>query len=152
MSSGECQQGFTYLGALLLIAVVGAGLASLEELWSQSRQRAREAELIWVGNQFKQAIGAYYERSPGSVKNYPEKLEDLLEDPRYLFTVRHLRRIYSDPITGKPDWIVDPAPAGGIKGVRSRSTERSIRALNSRQNYNEWDFMYEPQAPINRPR
>lgn len=144
MSSGD-QQGFTYLGALLLIAVVGVGFAGLGELWSQSRQRQKEAELIWVGNQFKLAIAAYYERSPGSVKRYPDKLEDLLEDPRYVSVQRHLRRIYADPMTGKPDWKLEPSPTGGIMGVQSSSTAQALTTFDSKQRYSDWRFSYEPR-------
>jgi type II secretory pathway pseudopilin PulG len=110
MSSGkhanrrEQQGGFTYLTAILLIAVAGASLGLVAESWTHARQREKEAELIWVGNQFKQAIGLYYQRSPGVVKRYPEKLEDLLEDKRFLTMQRYLRRIYADPITGKALW------------------------------------------------
>lgn len=119
MRSGRHQRGFTYLTALLLVAAVGLGLAVTGELWSNARQREKEAELIWVGNQFKQAIGLYYQRSPGSVKKYPEKLEELLEDKRFLSTQRYLRKIYVDPITGKAQWGLVPAPGGGVMGVYS---------------------------------
>lgn len=151
MNSGERQRGFTYLSALLLVAVVGAGLAILGGIWSQSRQREKEAELIWVGAQFKQAIGAYYERSPGSVKRYPEKLDDLLEDPRYVATQRYLRRIYPDPMTGKTDWVLDLAAPGGVMGVRSRSTATPLRTIGIGTKYSDWEFSYQPPArPVGR--
>src|SRR5216684_3886243 len=97
MSNGR-QSGFTYICALLLVAILAAALAATGEVWSRSRQREKEAQLIWIGNQFTQAIGLYYQRSPGTVKRYPEKLEDLLEDRRYLSGQRYLRRIYPDPM------------------------------------------------------
>ncbi|MGB3934164.1 MAG: type II secretion system protein, partial [Burkholderiales bacterium] len=115
MSSGR-QRGFTYLAALFFVAVAGLGLAVTGELWSHARQREKETELAWVGQQFRQAIGLYYQRSPGAVKRYPERLEDLLEDKRYLTVQRYLRRVYADPITGKADWGLVPAPGGGIMG------------------------------------
>jgi type II secretory pathway pseudopilin PulG len=105
MPSGKRRHsGFTYLSALLLVAVTGASLAAFAETWSHARQREKERELQWIGNQFKQAIGLYYQRSPGRVKHYPESLDDLLEDKRFVSRQRYLRRIYPDPITGKPDW------------------------------------------------
>src|SRR5690349_5636037 len=91
------QHGITYWVALLLVAVVGAGLSSTGVIWSQAVQREKEIELLWAGNQFKQAIGLYYQRSPGEVKTYPLTLEDLLEDRRYLTTQRYLRKIFVDP-------------------------------------------------------
>jgi len=47
---------------------------------SHSRQREKEKELLYVGDQFREAIALYYQRTPGTVKRYPEKLEELLED------------------------------------------------------------------------
>ena len=147
MTSGNRQGGFTYLAALLLVAASGAALAAAAELWSHARQREKEAELLWVGNQFKQAIALYYHRSPGSVKRYPQKLEDLLEDPRHLSTARYLRKIYTDPITGKAEWGLIQGPAGGIMGVHSLSVTRSIRQLEGARTYQEWRFMYIPPLP-----
>ncbi len=146
MSSGRRQRGFTYLCALLLVAVIAAGLAAIAELWSHARKREKEAELLWIGNQFKQAIGLYYQRSPGTVKRYPEKLEDLLEDRRFVTTQRHLRRIYIDPLTGKTEWGLIVAQGGGITGVHSLSTANSIRSIESATTYADWKFVYEPPS------
>ena len=99
MTNGKTQSGFTYLCALLLIATTGAALGAAAEAWSHARQREKEAQLIWIGNQFKQAIGLYYQRSPGTVKRYPATLEDLLQDYRFVTIQRYLRRVYADPIT-----------------------------------------------------
>lgn len=121
MASGRAQRGFTYLYALLLVAVSGAALAAFAEASSHAREREKLAELRWVGGQFRQAIGLYYERSPGAVKRFPERLEDLLEDKRFLTTPRYLRQMYMDPLTGRADWETVSAPGGGIMGVRSRA-------------------------------
>ncbi len=143
MSSGR-QRGFTYLTALLLVAAVGASLAAVGGLWSQASQREKEAELLWIGEQFRQAIGLYYQRSPGSAKRYPEKLEDLLEDRRFLTVQRYLRRIYADPMTGKPQWDLISAPGDGIMGVRSLSGGRPVRERGGARRYADWTFIYEP--------
>jgi type II secretory pathway pseudopilin PulG len=158
------QEGFTYLTALFLVAVVGLGLALTGEFWSHSRQREKEAELIWIGNQFTQAIGLYYQRSPGAVKRYPEKLEDLLEDKRYLSMQRYLRKIYADPISGKPAWGLVAAPGGGIMGVHSTAEGKPVRtaplvrdekSTAGANSYRDWRFVYEPataaQAPTTKP-
>ena len=144
MRSGRRAHGFTYLGALLLVAIVGASLAAAGTVWSHANQREKEVDLIWTGKQFTHAIGLYYQRSPGAVKRYPSKLEDLLEDHRYPTPQRYLRRIYSDPITGKPNWRLVPAPEGGIMGVQSSSTAKSIRVMKSGATYATWRFVYEP--------
>jgi type II secretory pathway pseudopilin PulG len=153
MRSGRRQEGFTYLTALFLVAVVGAGLAATAEIWSHARQREKEAELLWIGNQFRQAIGLYYQRSPGAVKRYPEKLEELLEDRRYLSMQRYLRRIYADPITGKAEWGLVTAPGGGVMGVYSLAPGKPIKTglvetrgtmLEGASRYAGWRFVYEP--------
>lgn len=152
------QSGFTYLALLLAVTLIGIGLVAGSEVWSQSRQREREQELLHVGEQFRQAIGYYYERTPGAVKRYPEKLEDLLEDKRYLVKQRYLRRIFVDPVTGKADWGIVAAPGGGIMGVYSKSTAQPLKTANFRQQqaefegarrYAQWRFIYQPlQNPL----
>lgn len=141
---GSTQSGFTYLSALLLVAAVGAGAVAVMETWSHGRQREKESELLWIGNQFKQAIGLYYQHSPGAVKRFPGKLEDLLEDRRFLSTQRYLRRIYVDPMTGRADWQVIPAPGGGVMGVYSASTAKPVRSMEAAGSYADWKFLHEP--------
>src|SRR6266705_6102304 len=112
MSSGKAlsQRGFTYLVAMFAVAIAGLLLAVTSEVWSQSRQREKEKELLYIGDQFREAIALYYQRTPGTVKRYPEKLEDLLEDKRYLSMQRYLRKIYADPVAGKLQWGIVAAP------------------------------------------
>ena len=79
MSAGRPEQGFTLAGALIVTALLGAGAAAYGEIASHAAQREKERELLFVGNQFRQAIGAYYERSPGGVKRYPHKKGDVTD-------------------------------------------------------------------------
>jgi type II secretory pathway pseudopilin PulG len=143
MSPGSRQAGFTYLIALLSVAAIAVAVAATLEVWSTTRERQKESDLLWVGTQFKRAIGLYYERSPGAARQYPRTLEDLLEDHRFISMQRYLRRIYSDPLTGKQDWILIPGPDGGIKGVQSASTV-PVRSVVSRDQSKGWQFIYEP--------
>lgn len=146
-------QGFTYIAVLVVVAVSGALLAAGSVVWSQQAQRERERELILIGNEFRRAIGLYYERSPGPAKHYPERLEELLRDDRYLSMQRYLRRIYRDPLTGKPEWGLIQAPTGGIMGVYSLSNERPIKTggfdeadkgIEGAAKYSDWRFAYGP--------
>ena len=113
-------RGFTYVGVLFAVALAGVALAGAGQLWSTAVQREREAELLFVGEQFRQAIERYYEHSPGAPR-YPDRLEALLADERFVVTRRHLRRLYVDPMTGRADWALVRRPDGGILGVHSRS-------------------------------
>ncbi|HEX7052843.1 MAG TPA: type II secretion system protein [Burkholderiales bacterium] len=148
--------GFTYIGLLIVVMVMGAGLAAVGELYSHAAQREKERELLFVGHQFRDAIRSYYERSPGTPA-YPKKLEDLVSDNRFPTPQHHLRRIYPDPMTGKPDWVLIEAPGdGGIMGVHSRSQEAPIKTGNfdaadaafaGAARYADWEFVYVPPQP-----
>ena len=149
------QGGYTYVGMLLAVAVIGIGLAATGIVWSQASQREKERELLFVGDQFRRAIERYYERSPG-VKRYPAALTDLLSDNRFPKPERHLRRIYADPLTGKADWMLLEVPGGGgIMGVKSKSTATPIknaafshrdRVFEGAKTYQEWEFFHEAPA------
>jgi type II secretory pathway pseudopilin PulG len=152
MPTGKVR-GFTYLGIIFAIALMGVVLAATGTIWSHAAQRAKEIQLMHVGNQFTRAIGLYYERSPGTVKRYPLDLSELLLDSRYLTVQRYLRRIYADPITGKPEWGLVRAPDGGIMGVYSQSEVEPIKLGNFRKGnerfqnakrYLDWRFVYVP--------
>ncbi len=156
MSAGRRKQaGFTYLALLIAVALGGAVLAAVGELSSHAQQREKEADLLFVGHQYREAIASYYERSPGGAKRYPQKLEDMLEDRRYPMPQRYLRRIYSDPMTGKPDWGFIEAPGGGIMGVYSPSETQPVKsgAFNrpdesfaDATRYADWKFFYSPNG------
>lgn len=144
--------GFTIIAMLVATAVIGLGLAATGTVWSQARQRDREAELLAVGAEFRTAIERYYQRTPGVVKNYPQTLDELVKDPRFPGVERHLRRLYKDPMTGAADWLVVEAPTGGIMGVRSRSEAAPLKTGNfgaidpgaGATRYSDWRFVYEP--------
>jgi type II secretory pathway pseudopilin PulG len=148
------QQGFTLAGALILTALLGAGMAAYGEIASHAAQREKERELLFVGNQFRQAIGLYYEGAPGGAKRFPRKLEELLEDNRFPTPRRHLRRMYADPITGQAQWGLLPAPDGGIMGVYSLSEAAVIKSqgftgrdavFDGAARYSDWTFGYAPR-------
>jgi type II secretory pathway pseudopilin PulG len=152
MSAGNRQNGFTYLSLLVSVAVTGAGLAAIGELTSSAAQREKEAELLFIGDQYRQAIASYYERSPGGAKRYPQKLEDMLQDARFPMPQRHLRRVWPDPVTGG-DWGIIPAQQGGIMGVYSVSEAQPVKTGNfsladqsfeAASRYAEWRFFYAP--------
>jgi type II secretory pathway pseudopilin PulG len=122
--------GFTYIGLLLAIALMGAGLAAIGQSWRSSVQRSKEAELYFVGEQFANAIKRYYDDSPGGDKRLPKSLADLVQDKRYPVTKRHLRKIYLDPMRGKAEWGLVMLK-DGIVGVHSLSEEIPYRNRDS---------------------
>ena len=145
------QEGFTYIGVLLAVALIGTQLALAGVVWSFAQARQKERELLFVGDQFRAAISQYYLNPKGPQKEYPRRLEDLLKDPRYPGTIRHLRKIYADPITGKKKWGLVRLPNGGIVGVYSLSEKAPIktgnfrpadRSLMNKQRYTDWKFVH----------
>jgi type II secretory pathway pseudopilin PulG len=148
MSVGK-QSGFTYVGFLIFVAFAGAGLAGYSELASHTAQREKEAELLFRGEQYREAIASYYRKE----QRYPKALAELLEDKRFPMPVRHLRRLYRDPITGQDEWGLVEAPGGGVMGVYSPSEETPIKTGNfSTKNqafaeastYAGWQFVHSP--------
>jgi len=145
--------GFTYIGLLVMVILIGMGLAAAGQVWNTTAKRERERELLFVGGQFRQAIGSYFDASPG-VKQYPHKLEELLEDQRFPVVKRHLRKIYLDPITGSPDWGL-VTTGDRIVGVYSRSGDKPLKIENFAGDdssfagsaaYSDWRFVYAPAA------
>ena len=145
------QEGFTYIAVLLAVALIGTQLAVAGVVWSFAQTRQKERELLFVGDQFRTAITQYYFNPKGPQKEYPRRLEDLIKDPRYPGTVRHLRKIYADPITGKKQWGLIKLPNGGIVGVYSLSEKEPIKTGNFRpadifftkkQRYSDWKFVH----------
>lgn len=111
------QQGFTYLAVIFMVAIAGVLLAATGTTWSSLKAREDNEQLRFVGEQFRRAIGSYYEQSPVGANHYPRRLEDLLKDDRFAVPRRHLRQIYANPKTGKADWGLVIAPDGGVMGV-----------------------------------
>jgi type II secretory pathway pseudopilin PulG len=145
--------GFTYLGILFAVAVLGFALSAAGTLWTVSARREREAQLLWVGAQYQHAVARYYHSGPPGLQQYPQSIDDLLEDRRGPVLMRHLRSRYPDPMTGAADWILDRLPDGSILGVRSASQARPIKqaGFNPEQAafaeaacYCDWAFVYLP--------
>jgi len=157
--SPSSQRGYTYLGLMFLIVVIGIGLAAAGTLWQTEVQREKEKELLFVGEQFRHAIGSYYESTPGGVKQFPLTLEDLLRDPRFPETRRHLRKIYTDPMTGSTEWGIIKNQER-IMGVYSKSETPPLmkafagtetKGFSNAKNYAGWIFVYQPGSVIPLP-
>ena len=149
----RASRGFTYLTVLFIVAILGGGLALVGEMWETAAQREKEAELLFIGHQFRSAILRYYLSGPQ--RQYPRALEDLLKDARVPETRRYLRRVYADPMTGKAEWGLVKAPDGGILGVYSLSEEATFKRANFKRRdaafadaikYSDWKFV--PTVPV----
>jgi type II secretory pathway pseudopilin PulG len=145
------------LALLFALALGSIVMMAAMDVWSTARQRVREQELLFVGDQYRLAIQRYFFGAPpGSPRVLPSRFEDLLEDDRYPMPVRHLRRLYPDPITGSAEWGVVRFGAR-ISGVYSLSEKTPIKQaefapiyqqFNGKKSYREWVFAVSPTGGV----
>jgi type II secretory pathway pseudopilin PulG len=159
MQIGKFKQwGFTYIGVLMLVAIAGIGLAGVGIVWHQDARREREKELLFIGEEYRKAIGSYYENSLGDAKQFPATIEDLIADKRFPNTKRHLRKLYADPMGFGESWEL-VLQKGQIIGVYSASKQTPIKKIGFQPQYetfgeaaeySDWKFIYTPGSmPVN---
>jgi len=158
------------VGLLVGLSVMGIMLSMVLPVWRTAATRELEAELVFRGEQYVQAI-ELFSRSNGG---FPPNLE-VLEEGRYI------RKLYKDPMTLDGDFrpvyfgqpvsgltieppqigrggIPVPVPrsagqadvmsaTGRVIGVVSTSTAESLRLYNGRSRYNEWAFVAVESSP-----
>jgi hypothetical protein len=134
------------------VALIGVMLAAAGQVASTTMRREREAQLLWVGHEYRAAIGRYWNQH----RAYPQALEELLGTaPDAPVQVRCLRRLYPDPMTNAVDWVLvpAPAPASGIMGVASSSKlaplktghfDEADRGFADAKAYGDWQFTFAP--------
>lgn len=145
MFNRQRQQGFTYLMVLWWVAISSVMLAAMGQQWGLETRRQKEMELVFRGNQIRQALDDYYNMAPsGQPKLLPRQLGDLLQDPRHTNLVRHLRQIGVDPITGQAWGLIHEGPF--VKGVYSQSQQVPLRAPGGASSYQEWRFEFGQSA------
>lgn len=151
---GRLQDGFTLLGLLFLVAGLGVAMAALGTVWHSAAQREKERDLLFIGNQYRRAIESFWNvpLPVGTVRRLPRNFNELLSDPRFPTTVRHLRRIYRDPMTGGGEWGLLKEPDGSISGVYSQSTGKPFKRagfaavyahFQDAQSYRDWVFRFD---------
>jgi type II secretory pathway pseudopilin PulG len=152
---GQPGRGVVLLALLMALALGGITLMAAADVWALARQRAQEQELLFVGDQYRQAIQRYYFGAPpGARRVLPASLEDLLEDDRYPVPVRHLRRLYRDPITNSDEWGLHRV-GDRIAGVHSLSEKEPVKQANFTPGYRffegikayrDWSFAVSPNG------
>lgn len=111
-------RGFTLIAALTIIVLMGIALGAVGKSWKTIMKREREKELIFRGNQIKEALENWYNKDyppgKGHLVHPLNELKDLVESPFSLQKEHYLRKLYLDPITQK-EWI--PLKAADIMAV-----------------------------------
>jgi type II secretory pathway pseudopilin PulG len=143
--------GFTYLALLVALGLMALSSAVTTQLGTRFSRAMAEEELIETGMAYRAALISYARATPVGMRRRPARLEDLLQDPRYPSTRRHLRKLYADPITGQASWgLVQASDGSGIIGVHSLSDERiAVKRVLSQQvtgqdqaeTYRDWKFL-----------
>ena len=152
--------GFTYIGLLIAVVVLGIALSAVGTVWRTQAQREREQELLFIGHEFQRAIAAYYRGSGGGMGQFPQELSDLLEDKRGSEPKHYLRKLYADPMTGAADWTIIRTDMLGITGIASSSKGEPIKKSGFRAGdlafadatcYCDWKFTSAPRRLRHRP-
>ena len=149
------QEGFTYLGLLIVLAVLGVAAAGTLQMGAVLQRHAAEEELLAIGLDFRDALKSYAHATPGGAPAAPRTLQDLVRDPRYPNPRRHLRRIPADPLTGKIAWGLILGPDNqSIVGIRSLSKDKPIKiahfplafqGFEAKASYADWIFVASPE-------
>ncbi|WP_426111111.1 type II secretion system protein [Massilia sp. PWRC2] len=155
---GRGQGGFTYLGMIILVTVLGLVGAATLKIDALLRRAAAEEELLAVGTAFADALTSYAAATPAGQPTQPPTLLDLLRDSRSPAIRRHLRKVFIDPMTGTTDWgIVWLGDHQGVLAVYSKSSVQPLKIANfdarlagfdGRQHMYDWRFVASVPAPL----
>lgn len=146
-------RGFTYVGLLILLAIIALASSVTIQGVALLQQRAAEEQLLLVGEEFQSALQRYAQATPVGQRTQPAALKDLLNDPRYPTARRYLRQIYVDPLTGTRDWGVLRGKEG-IVAVYSLSPRQPLKISNfplrhaefaGATSYSKWIFTSLPR-------
>jgi type II secretory pathway pseudopilin PulG len=145
-------KGFTFLGLLVVIAILGIAMAGVGIVWHQTSQQQNEQQLLYIGETYAKAIGSYYQSN--NQNQYPKTLKELIEDKRFGETKRHIRKLYADPMPAHKEWGL-VLQNQTIIGVYSQSLKTPIKKSGfslvqknfaEAKTYQDWQFVYAPSA------
>lgn len=150
------QAGFTYLGLIIFVFILGMVGAATLKIGSLLQRAHAEQELLEIGYQFSTALRTYAEATPRGQPPQPSTLQELLRDTRFPNPRRHLRKIFVDPVSGKAEWgLVRAGEGGRILGVHSLSQAAPLKLANfdkrfpgfeNREHIADWKFMADKQG------
>jgi type II secretory pathway pseudopilin PulG len=153
------QGGFTYLGLIVLVTVIGLVGAATLKVDALLRRAAAEEDLLAIGAEFSAALASYAAATPRGQPLLPPSLKELLKDPRSPAVRRHLRKVFVDPVTGSTEWgIVWQGDHVGVLAVYSLSQAQPLKIGNfdarfagfdNKLHLSDWKFMPAvPGAPV----
>ena len=161
--------GYSLVALVVSSTIMLILMAAAVPTWRYVMKDDREQELIFRGGQIADAIAAFQRKNGNAL---PTSLDVLVKG-------KFLRKAFKDPMAKDGKWrfirqgeaIVpitvpgasprpSPSPGpgvstgfavGGILGVASTSTDKSLRIFNGRSRYNEWIFAAGQPRVVGRP-
>ena len=125
------ESGFTYVGLVVFVAILGMVGAATLKVDALLRRAQAEQELLEIGAAYSEALRSYAAATPPGFPRLPPTLQDLLKDPRFPGTRRHLRKIFVDPITGSLEWgVLYQGDKVGVLALYSLSQARPLKLAN----------------------
>jgi type II secretory pathway pseudopilin PulG len=160
------QGGFTLIGLLITMAVLTISLGVVAQVWHTVMIREKEVELLFIGDQFRNAIRLYYVSTGGQLPTSLIEMtgEDAGQAPAdnalNLSTkpagfLKTLRKVYKDPITDSLNWGVVRNGTGKVVGVYSQSKAMPLKQDGFKdqdmqfaraEQYSDWRFIFIPYA------
>ena len=130
--------GIAALISILLLAFL-ISTDGFQTYWSKERR------LVVAADEIVTALKAYRDASPGTAKDFPSELTDLLHDPRMLADKNYLTTLPVDPLTKKQEWGVIRNNINQVVGVHSLSNERptfyaTLLSFRRGARYADWKF------------
>ena len=158
------QHGFTYLGLIILVTVIGMVGAATLKIGALMQRAQMEEDLLDTGAAFSAALQSYAAATPKGQPLQPSSLQELLKDPRTPALRRPLRKIFVDPATGTTEWGIvyqggqtGAGGSGGVVAVYSLSQARPLKIGNfdarfvgfdGKQHLSDWKFTAGAIAPV----
>jgi type II secretory pathway pseudopilin PulG len=98
------EAGYNLVILMVAVTVLNILVAAAIPLWRTASKRDKEEELIFRGWQYAEAIRVFQHR----YGRLPVRLEELIE-----VKPRCIRQLWTDPMTGKRDWVLIHVGAPG---------------------------------------
>ena len=145
------EKGYALLVAIFATSIFSILILTARAHWETEIRRDLEAELIFRGRQYVNAIERFVKKNNNL---FPQSLE-------VLYDKKFIRRSFPDPMTESGTWnlVMRPFKAGSkqllivaeafvpkmlararIIGVSSTSTGESYREYRKKKQYHEWAF------------
>jgi type II secretory pathway pseudopilin PulG len=157
------ERGYAMAALLVALAIMAILMTIAMPVWRHEARREKEAELVFRGEQYARAIALFRHKNQNNPNAWPPSIDFLVQN-------RFLRKKFKDPMTADGEFVplsfgsqtpgipptTPPPPVGrgrgvqpgqqpvgvGMQGVRSKSTETSIRAYRGATRYDQWLFTF----------